>query len=309
MQVRNLEQAIQELVSIDDVIRWSVTQLNQSDVYYGHGTDNPIDEARALLSHVLQLTSAQLADMGHCRLLASEKQEFTELLKQRIEKHIPSAYLTHQAWFAGLPFYVDERVLVPRSPIAELIENGFQPWLTQQPHRVLDLCTGGGCIAIACAYAFPEAEVDALDISTEALEVAEFNIEQHGLTHQVTPIQSDLFNAVKAEKYDLIVSNPPYVDSEDMADLPPEYLHEPELGLAAGEDGLILVDDMLLQAPDLLNDGGLFVCEVGNSMLALAEKYPQTPFTWLEFANGGDGVFLLTKEQLIEHKQRETKAS
>lgn len=309
MKVRNLEQAIQELMSIDDITRWSVTQLNQAEVYYGHGTDNAVDEARALLSYVLRLNTAQLADMGHCRLLSPEKQEFTELLKQRIEKRIPTAYLTHQAWFAGLPFYVDERVLVPRSPIAELVENGFQPWLTQQPHRVLDLCTGGGCIAIACAYAFPEAEVDALDISTEALEVAEFNIEQHGLTNQVTPIQSDLFDSVKAEKYDLIVSNPPYVDSEDMADLPPEYLHEPKLGLAAGDDGLILVDKMLLQAPDLLNDGGLFVCEVGNSMPALAEKYPRTPFTWLEFANGGDGVFLLTKEQLIEHKQRETKAS
>jgi len=309
LQARNLEQAIQELVSIDDIIRWSVTQLNQSDVYYGHGTDNPIDETRALLSHVLQLSTAQLADMGHCRLLVSEKQEFVGLLKQRIEQHMPAAYLTHQAWFAGLPFYVDERVLVPRSPIAELIEDRFQTWLMEPPRRVLDLCTGGGCIAIACAYAFPDAEIDALDISTEALEVAEFNIEQHGLTHRVTPIHSDLFDAVKAEKYDLIITNPPYVDAEDMADLPPEYHHEPELGLAAGEDGLILVDKLLMQASDLLNEDGLFVCEVGNSMPALAEKYPKTPFMWLEFVNGGNGVFLLTQKQLAEHKQRETKAS
>ena len=305
MHVRNREQAIEELHSIDDLIRWSVSQLNQSDVYYGHGTDNPIDETRALLSYALQLTTEQLAAMGHCRVLTSEKHEFIELLNQRIEHKMPAAYLTHQAYFAGLPFYVDERVLVPRSPIAELIENGFQPWLTEQPKRVLDLCTGGGCIAIACAYAFPDAEVDALDVSTEALEVAEFNIEQHGLLHQVTPIQSDLFEAVQNEKYDLIVTNPPYVDAEDMADLPDEYHHEPELGLAAGEDGLILVDKMLMEAADKLNDNGLFVCEVGNSMPALAQKYPRTPFTWIEFQHGGDGVFLLTKEQLEEHKQHQ----
>lgn len=309
MHVRNLEQAIQELFSIDDITRWSVTQLNQSDVYLGHGTHHPVDEARLLLSHVLHLSTMQLAEMGHCRLLTSEKQAFGELLQQRIEQRIPAAYLTHQAWFAGLPFYVDERVLVPRSPIAELIENGFQPWLSESPQRVLDLCTGSGCIAIACAYAFPEAEIDALDISSDALEVAEFNIEQHGLMQQVIPIQSDLLQAVASEKYDLIVTNPPYVDADDMADLPAEYHHEPELGLAAGDDGLVLVDTLLMQAADRLNDGGVLVCEVGNSMPALAQKYPRTPFTWLEFANGGDGVFVLTKTQLIEHKQRESESN
>lgn len=277
--------------------------MSSHDLYFGHGNVNAIEDARALLSHILHLTPDELVDARHCRLTRDEKADYLALLKQRVEQRIPAAYLTHRAWFAGLPFYVDERVLVPRSPFAELIEQGFQPWLQQPPARVLDLCTGSGCIAIACAYAFPEAQIDAVDISTDALLVAEQNIAEHGLELQVTPLASDMFKQLQGERYDLIVSNPPYVDAEDMADLPAEYHHEPELGLAAGDDGLSLVDNMLLEASDHLTEGGLLFCEVGNSMPALEEKYPLTPFVWVEFERGGDGVFVLSREQLEEHRK------
>lgn len=273
-------------------------------LFFGHGNANAVEEARALLSHLTHLTPDELLDARHCRLTRDEKAAYLQLLKQRIEQRKPAAYLTHQAWFAGLPFYVDERVLVPRSPIAELIESGFQPWLQHQPQRILDLCTGSGCIAIACAYAFPEAQIDAVDLSTDALAVAELNIEQHGLQQQVVPLQSDLFDNLTGERYDLIVTNPPYVDADDMADLPDEYRHEPELGLAAGDDGLELVDKMLLQAADYLTDDGLLICEVGNSMPALNDKYPDTGFVWVEFERGGDGVFVLSRQQLVEHRSR-----
>jgi len=273
-------------------------------LYFGHGNANAVEEARVLLGHVTQLTPDELLDARHCRLTRDEKSAYLELLKQRIELRKPAAYLIHQAWFAGLPFYVDERVLVPRSPMAELIEQGFQPWLQHQPQRILDLCTGSGCIAIACAYAFPEAQVDATDVSTDALLVAEQNIAEHGLEQQVIPLASDVFDGIQGERYDLIVSNPPYVDADDMADLPDEYHHEPELGLAAGDDGLELVDKMLLQAADHLTEHGLFFCEVGNSMPALNEKYPETPFVWVEFERGGDGVFVLSKQQLEAHRSR-----
>ena len=273
-------------------------------LFFGHGNANAVEEARALLGHIVQLTPDELVDARHCRLTRDEKSAYLALLKQRIELRKPAAYLIHQAWFAGLPFYVDERVLVPRSPIAELVEQGFQPWLQQQPERILDLCTGSGCIAIACAYAFPEAQVDAVDLSTDALLVAEQNIAEHGLQAQVFPLASDLFNNLKGERYDLIVTNPPYVDVEDMADLPDEYRHEPELGLAAGDDGLELVDIMLKQAADYLTEDGLLVCEVGNSMPALNAKYPETGFIWVDFERGGDGVFVLSRSQLEQHRSR-----
>jgi ribosomal protein L3 glutamine methyltransferase len=234
------------------------------------------------------------------RLTKRERQMLVDLILVRIEQRIPVAYLTNKAWFAGLEFYVDERTLVPRSPIAELIDTKFEPWVTTPPKRILDLCTGSGCIAIACAYAFPDAEVDAVDLSDDALEVADINIQNHGLSQQVFPIQSDLFSGIANEKYDLIVSNPPYVDAEDMANLPDEYKHEPELGLACGDDGLDLVRDMLRQAGSMLNDDGVLFVEVGNSQVHLQAAYPEIPFQWIEFSIGGHGVFALTKAQL-EH--------
>ena len=214
-------------------------------------------------------------------------------------ERIPAPYLTNKAWFCGLEFYVDERVIVPRSPIAELIGNRFAPWLQHEPQRIMDLCTGSGCIAIALAQAFPEAEVDAIDISGDALDVTQINIEMYGLEQQVIPLSSDLFNHLPAgDKYDLIVSNPPYVDADDMFDLPDEFRHEPELALAAGEDGLILAKRILASAGDFLNEEGVLVVEVGNSYVELQAQYPDVPFTWVEFAQGGLGVFVMTKAQL-----------
>jgi len=226
------------------------------------------------------------------------------LFIRRVGERLPVPYLTNKAKFAGLEFYVDERVLVPRSPIAEMINNQFSPWLYNKPvNRIMDLCTGSACIAIACAYAFEDAEVDALDISEDALEVAQINIESLGVLDRVFPMQSDLFSAIpKGQHYDLIVSNPPYVDAQDIGDMPEEYHHEPAIGLASGNDGLDLTKRILANAADYLTETGLLVVEVGNSMVHLIEQYPDMPFTWVDFEFGGDGVFVLTRDQLVENE-------
>ena len=237
------------------------------------------------------------------RLTPTERHRIIERVLRRINERIPVAYLTNSSWFCGHEFYVDERVLIPRSPIGELINNHFVGLLSDEPQTILDLCTGSGCIAIACAYEFPEAEVDAVDISTDVLAVTEQNIANHGLEHRVIPIRSDLFRDMPEVKYDLIVTNPPYVDAEDMDDLPQEFRVEPELALAAGSDGLKLVRRILANAPRFLNEDGILVCEVGNSMVHLIEQYPDIPFIWLDFEFGGDGVFMLTREQLVEHHE------
>lgn len=290
------------LETILDHLRYGVTALQGADVFFGHGTDNALSEAKLLLGHVLDLDFEQLEWFYPARLTATEKAAFLELITRRIETRQPAAYLTGKAWFANLPFIVDERVLVPRSPIAELIEKQFQPWLQAPVNRILDLCTGSGCIAIACAYAFPDAEIDALDLSADALAVAEQNIELHALEARVIPLLSDLYAAVSGERYDLIVTNPPYVDAEDMAALPPEFHHEPELGLAAGDDGLDLVRTILREAPNHLTEHGILICEVGNSMLALQDTFPAVPFEWIDFERGGDGVFVLSRENLLKHQ-------
>lgn len=296
-----IAEAVADLVTVHDWLRWAVSRFNEHNVYLGHGTDNPWDEAAALLAYVLHLPPITDDTLFSVRLTTSEKHAFVALLQQRAEQRIPAAYLTRQAYFNGLPFYVDERVLVPRSPIAELIADKFSTLLHgKAPLRILDLCTGSGCIAIACAYAFPEAEVDAVDISEDALEVAQLNIAEHQLEYRVYPILSDGYDALAGMKYDLIVTNPPYVDAEDMADLPDEYHHEPELGLASGDDGLELTRRILRDAASHLTEQGILVCEVGNSMVALQQLYSEAPFHWLEFKHGGTGIFAISKPELIK---------
>lgn len=288
-----------DMKTIRDFMRLAVSQFNAADLYYGHGTDNAWDEALALILHTLHLPHDINPAVLDATLTADERNKLAELIQIRVEKRIPVPYLTHQAWFAGLSFYVDERVLIPRSPIAELIENQFQPWIdTDSVQHILDLCTGSGCIAIACAKYFPEAMVDASDISSDALAVAKINVAKHKMQDQVTLIESDLFQALPRKKYDIIVSNPPYVSAAEMFDLPNEYLHEPKQGLASGELGLDAVTHILQDAREWLAPQGVLVVEVGNSEHALAEKFPGLPFTWLEFERGGGGVFLITAEQL-----------
>lgn len=295
-----VEEAVSELHTLQDMIRWTVSRFNAANLFYGQGTDNAWDEAVQLILPTLYLPIDVPPHVLSSRLTSSERLRVVERVIKRINDRTPVAYLTNKAWFCGLEFFVDQRVLVPRSPIGELIQNRFEPWLIEEPTRIMDLCTGSGCIAIACANAFPEAEVDAIDISADALQVAEQNIQDHGLEQQVFPIRSDLFRDLPQEQYDLIVTNPPYVDQEDMDSLPSEFRHEPELGLAAGSDGLKLARRILANAPLYLKENGVLVCEVGNSMVHMMEQYPHIPFTWLEFENGGHGVFLLTREQLID---------
>ncbi|CAK9885488.1 MAG: 50S ribosomal protein L3 glutamine methyltransferase [Candidatus Erwinia impunctatus] len=295
-----VDEAISELHTIQDMLRWCVSRFSAADIWYGHGTDNPWDEAVQLVLPTLYLPLTTPQEMLLARLTPSERQRIVERVIRRVNERIPVAYMTNKAWFCGHEFYVDERVLIPRSPVGELITDRFSSLLPESPSLILDMCTGSGCIAIACALAFPEAEVDAVDISPDALAVAEHNIELHGLEQQVTPIRSNLFTDLPAVPYDLIITNPPYVDEEDMSDLPQEYQHEPELGLAAGNDGLDLVRTILAIAPDYLSENGVLICETGNSMVHLAEQYPEIPFRWLSFAQGGDGVFMLTRQQLAD---------
>lgn len=298
----DLESTATELTSILDIVRWSMSQFNQADLYFGHGTDNAWSEALTLALQVLHLPQnmpeEDIRMLLQSTLTTAEKNQILALVKRRITEKVPVAYLTNQAWFCGLPFYVDERVLVPRSPFAELINQHFSTWLKTEPQHILDLCTGSACIAIALAYEFSEAQVDAVDISDDALEVAEINIQEHALNEQVFPIKSDLMDALQGQKYDLIVSNPPYVDAEDMADLPDEFQHEPELGLAAGDDGLELVDHILRQAVEHLNPNGWLFVEVGNSEVHMNHKYPDLDIQWVEFEHGGSGVFAINQAKL-----------
>jgi len=296
------QQALTELSTIRDVLRYAITKMNQADLFYGHGTDNAWDDALALIFDTLHLSHEQQKILLDARLTTDEKKSLADLLLKRIDKRIPTSYLTKTAWFADLPFYVDERVIIPRSPFAELIETEFSPWIApENVNRILDLCTGSACIAIASAYYMPDAIVDAVDISEEALAVAEINIKKFDMGEQVYLIQSNLFENLLERQYDIIISNPPYVDKQDMDNLPEEFRHEPELALASGDDGLEATTTILKQASRYLSDNGILVVEVGNSQHALMEKYPEVPFLWLDFARGGEGVFLLTKQQLQQH--------
>lgn len=287
------------LESVRDFIRWAASRFLGAGLEFGHGTDNALDEAAYLVLHALALPPTFPEVYFDTRLTPPEKRAVAALIERRVSERRPAAYLTNEAWFAGLSFFVDERVLIPRSPIAELIAVGFEPWVDPtRLRRVLDLCTGSGCIGIACAYAFPEAAVDLADISSEALEVARENVRRHQLEGRVEVLQSDLFASLGGRRYDLIVSNPPYVATADMRDLPAEFRHEPALGLAAGAEGLDVALRILASASRYLTADGVLVVEVGASQQALSEALPAAPFTWLEFEHGGEGVFLLTAEQL-----------
>ena len=295
------------LQTIGDWLRWTYSRFNEHELFFGHGSDNSWDEACYLVLQALELPWDFDQSLYSCRLTETESAHLQKLVRRRIEERVPTAYLLNQAWFCELPFYVDERVLVPRSPIAELIQNGFQPWMGNAPvDRVLDLCSGSGCIGIACAHTYPEAQVDLLDLSPDALDVARINIDRFELWDRVQAVESNLFSALKeAEEkpqYQIIVTNPPYVDAEDMSDLPEEYHHEPELGLAAGHDGLDLARTILREAREYLTDDGILVMEVGNSCFALDEAFPDVPFTWLEFEQGGHGVCLLTAAELDQYQ-------
>lgn len=289
---------IDDLQTVRDYLRFASSRFAASSLFFGHGTDNVWDEAVQLVMRSLHLPLENNTLFLDARLTREERTLIVDRINRRVNERVPLAYLLGEAWFMGMPFNVDERVLVPRSPIGELLENGLQPWLGDTPvTRVLDLCTGSGCIGIGAAMVFDEAEVDLSDISEDALAVAESNIELHGVGDRVRTVKSDVFASVTA-KYDVILSNPPYVDAQDLASMPEEYRHEPELGLAAGQDGLDIAHRILAGAADHLTENGLLIVEVGNSWVALDEAYPELPFTWLEFENGGDGVFLLRAEDL-----------
>nr|WP_276583912.1 50S ribosomal protein L3 N(5)-glutamine methyltransferase [Pseudomonas sp. RIT-PI-AD] len=288
--------------TLRDHIRWAVSRFHQENLFFGHGTDNAWDEARQLVLGALYLPYELADSYLDCAMEDDEREYVSLLLRRRIEERVPSAYLLGEAWFCGLSFIVDPRVLVPRSPIGELIQQRFAPWLPADPARILDLCTGSGCIGIACAQVFSEAEVVLADLSFDALEVANLNIERHELESRVYTVQGDGFDGLPGQRFDLILSNPPYVDAEDFADMPEEYHHEPALGLACGVDGLDLVRRMLAEAADHLTDAGLLFVEVGNSQVHLEALYPEVDFAWMEFENGGHGVFMLSAEQCRQHQ-------
>lgn len=294
------KQAITQLHTPRDLLRFAVSRFNEAGLFFSHGCLNALDEAAYLILHALHLPHDRLDPFLDAKLLQPEVESVLHLIEQRIVKRVPAAYLTHEAWLGDFKFYVDERVIVPRSFIAELLREQLAPWVAD-PEIVttaLDLCTGSGCLAILLAHAFPHAQVDAVDLSPDALEVARRNISDYELAQQITPIESDLFQALSGRSYDVIVSNPPYVDQAAMAALPQEYQHEPKLALASGQDGLDHVRVILKEAPKHLNPGGVLVVELGHHRTELEAAFPEIEFTWPEMSAGTDCVFIITREQL-----------
>jgi ribosomal protein L3 glutamine methyltransferase len=294
------EQAREELLTLRDLLRFAVSRFNEAGLFFGHGSDNAWDEAAYLLLHSLHLPLERLEPFLDARLTRSELESALRVIERRVIERVPAAYLTREAWLGDHRFYVDERVIVPRSFIAELLHEQLAPWIDDPwaVGRALDLCTGSGCLAILAAHAFPEAQVDAVDISPDALAVAARNVADYGLGERVRLIHADLFAGVAGQRYDVIISNPPYVNAESVAALPEEYRKEPAIALGSGHDGLDLTRRILAEAADHLTPGGLLVVEIGHNRDALEAAYPETPFTWLDTAAGDQYVFMLRREEL-----------
>lgn len=289
-----------QLLTIRDFLRFAVSRFNQAGLHFGHGSSNAYDEAAYLILKTLHLPLDQLEPFMDARLIDSERGQVLDIIERRAKDKIPAAYLTHEAWLGDYSFYVDERVIIPRSFIAELLQTQLAPWITEPDHitAALDLCTGSGCLAILMAHAFENAQMDAVDISAQALAVAHKNVQDYGLEETIDLIESDLFSALQGKRYDLIISNPPYVNAESMERLPQEYQHEPQNALASGADGLDATRQILQQAARHLTDDGILVVEIGHNRAALERAYPKLPFTWLETSAGDEFVFLLQREQL-----------
>lgn len=293
-----------ELSSIIDFIRYGASLFGRAGLTFGHSFDNALDESTQLVLHALHLQHDIGPAYGQAKLTADEKQAVLALFQRRVDERIPACYLTGEAWFAGLSFKSDARALVPRSPIAELIESGFEPWLGGLPvERALDLCTGSGCIAIAMAHYNPEWQVDGVDISDSALSLAAENKTRLHASN-CTLIQSNLFSALAGKRYDLIVTNPPYVTNDETDALPQEYSHEPDLGLRAGDDGLDFALKILRDAPEHLSENGLLVCEVGESEQHLIKLLPEVPFAWVEFKVGQMGIFVIDRNDILAHHEK-----
>ncbi|WP_348944189.1 50S ribosomal protein L3 N(5)-glutamine methyltransferase [Chitinibacter sp. FCG-7] len=297
------ETAREYLTTVRDLHRFAVSRFNAAELFYGHGTSEAWDEAAYLILSTLKLPIDRLEPVFDARLLPEEVELVLNILQERVVTRKPASYLTKEAYLGDFKFYVDERVIVPRSFIAEILLNeGLEPWLEYPEliHNALDLCTGSGCLAILMAHAFPDAAIDAVDLSPDALDVAEINVLDYNLGDRIDLLDSDLFSAVEEIKYDLIISNPPYVDAHSVEELPPEYLHEPEMALGSGEDGLDITRRILSEATQHLNPHGILVVEIGHNRDVLEEQYPTLPFVWLPTESGDGFVFLLTREMLIE---------
>ncbi len=293
-------QAESQLHTFRDLLRFSVSRLNEAGLFFGHGLSNAYDEAAYLILHTLHLPPDQMETFLDARLTNKEISQVLCIVKRRTLEKIPAAYLTQEAWLGDFSFYVDQRVLIPRSFIAELLREQLSPWVSDPAsvHSVLDLCTGSGCLAILLAHAFENATIDATDISDAALEVANKNVDHYDLNQRVHLLQSDLFDGLEGRRYNLIISNPPYVNAESMASLPEEYRHEPRNALASGNDGLEATKEILKRAANYLTDEGMLIVEIGHNRATLEEAFPQTPFTWLETTAGDGFVFMLTRDHL-----------
>ncbi|MBU0620805.1 MAG: 50S ribosomal protein L3 N(5)-glutamine methyltransferase [Gammaproteobacteria bacterium] len=301
MDINHFSEASASLKTVRDCLRFAVSRFNEAELFFGHGSENAYDEAAYLILHTLHLPLDRLEPFLDARLTHSEIYDVLDIIERRTEQRIPAAYLTNQAWLGDMSFYVDERVIVPRSFIAELLRDQLYPWLENPDdiHNVLDLCTGSACLAVLAAHAFPNSHVDAIDLSPDALDVAQYNVTDYGLEDRIALIESDMFEKLKGRKYDLIISNPPYVDAPSVAALPQEFKYEPKLALGSGTDGLDATRAILSQAAEHLSDNGLLIVEIGHNRDALEAAFPDLPFTWMDVSAGDEFVFMLHRNDLL----------